>query len=171
MATIYLFGVKGGGWKMGKITVFDVAKYFLTRVDRGAGSVMTHLKLQKLCYYAQAWHLVFTGKPLFEEQFEAWTHGPVCPALWHEYKGCGYQPIPKPDNFDPSTIFTKEQLEILDEVWNAYGQFDAKYLEELTHQEEPWRKARGSCLPGEACNNIISLKLMKEYYSQLLEDE
>ena len=53
--------------------VFDVAKYILQRT----GKISTW-KLQKLCYYSQAWTLAWTGKPLFEEEFEAWRNGPVC---------------------------------------------------------------------------------------------
>ena len=45
--------------------VFDVAKYILQRT----GKISTW-KLQKLCYYSQAWTLAWTGKPLFEEEFD-----------------------------------------------------------------------------------------------------
>lgn len=51
--------------------VFDVAKYIL--VQRGEMSTM---KLQKLCYYCQAWSLVWDDKPLFEEEFQAWANVP-----------------------------------------------------------------------------------------------
>ncbi len=46
--------------------VFDVAKYILEKT----GTISTW-KLQKLCYYSQAWELAWTGNPLFEEDFEA----------------------------------------------------------------------------------------------------
>lgn len=152
-----------------KVSVFDVAKYFLSRVEVDAGSLMTHLKLQKLCYYAQAWHLVFSGQAMFDEHFEAWAHGPVCPDLWKEYKDFSYHPIPAPEDFDVN-VFTQSQLETLNEVWDTYGQFDAKYLERLTHSEEPWLRARGSCPPGAACNNIITNESMKEYYSRFIDN-
>lgn len=151
------------------MSVFDVANYFLTRVEVEAGSVMTHLKLQKLCFYAQVWHTVFTGKPMFNERFEAWAHGPVSPRLWQEYKGYSYHPIPAPETFDFG-IFTDAQLKTLKEVWDAYGDYDAKYLERLTHSEEPWIMSRESCLPGAACDNEITLDSMREYYSQLYNE-
>nr|WP_296476513.1 type II toxin-antitoxin system antitoxin SocA domain-containing protein [uncultured Acetatifactor sp.] len=37
------------------------------------------MKLQKLCYYARAWTLVWDDAPLFEEDFQAWANGLVCP--------------------------------------------------------------------------------------------
>ena len=58
-------------------SVFDVANWFLSK-----GSV-THKKLQKLCYYSQAWHCaLYDGTPLFAERIEAWVHGPVIPELY-----------------------------------------------------------------------------------------
>ncbi len=40
-------------------TVFDVAAYIL----ENTGSIST-MKLQKLCYYSQAWSLVWDDKPI-----------------------------------------------------------------------------------------------------------
>lgn len=150
--------------KMKTPTVLDVANYFLKIVDREAGSSITHLKLQKLVYYAQAWHAVFTGKKLFNSRIEAWVHGPVCPELYNVYAGSGYDslPAPKCELFE----FNKEQLETLEAVWECYGGFDGKYLEELTHQESPWIEARRGYAPGQHCNNEISIESMIEYYSK-----
>ena len=43
-------------------TVFDVAKYILHKKGR-----ISTWKLQKLCYYSQAWQLAWTGRSIFEE--------------------------------------------------------------------------------------------------------
>ena len=45
-------------------SVFDVAKYILKQ----AGEMSTW-KLQKLCYYSQAWSLAWTEHELFSEEF------------------------------------------------------------------------------------------------------
>ena len=50
--------------------VFDVAKYILNSV----GGDISTMKLQKLCYYSQAWSLAW-GETLFNEDFEAWSNG------------------------------------------------------------------------------------------------
>lgn len=60
------------------MSVFDVATYILQKCGN-----MSCMKLQKLCYYAQAWSLVWDNVPLFDEDFEAWASGPVCPELFH----------------------------------------------------------------------------------------
>lgn len=63
-------------------TVFDVAQYILEKT----GKIST-MKLQKLCYYSQAWALAWTEDPLFSEPFQAWVNGPVCPDLFQLHRG------------------------------------------------------------------------------------
>ncbi|MGW0920666.1 Panacea domain-containing protein [Streptomyces sp. NPDC002755] len=48
---------------------------------------MTAMKLQKLVYYCQAWHLVWEGRALFPEAIRAWASGPVCPAVYELHQG------------------------------------------------------------------------------------
>lgn len=148
-------------------TVQNVADFFLSRVDVQSGSSMTHLKLQKLCYYAQAWNLVFNGKKLFNGSFQAWVHGPVCPSLWKKYKHYHWHEVPLVENFDDS-VFTKDEIEVLEAVEQTYGLYDGKYLEELTHQELPWKNAREGVPDGTHCTNVISIEDMNTYYSELL---
>jgi len=62
--------------------VLDVATYIL-----GKHGPMTHMKLQRLVYYSQAWHLAWDGVPLFPERIEAWANGPVVPVLYEALKG------------------------------------------------------------------------------------
>lgn len=176
MGRLYLFSKLGGDEQMPKsatkkVTIHNVAKYFLSRVDLDAGSSMTPLKLQKLCYYAQAWNLVFNKERLFAGIFEAWAHGPVCPSLWRKYNHYGWHEIPPITDFNYQ-IFNEKQAEVLEAIWDAYGQYDGKYLEDLTHQEEPWLNARvrAGVKRGEPCNEPISEREMSAYYSKLLEE-
>ncbi|MDC7291062.1 DUF4065 domain-containing protein [Blautia schinkii] len=62
--------------------VFDTAKYILEQ-----SGTMSTMKLQKLCYYSQAWSLVWDDSPLFNEDFQAWTNGPVCSELFFKTQG------------------------------------------------------------------------------------
>jgi len=162
---IYL---RGGDAMERKASIFDVADYFLSQVDTECGSVMTSLKLQKMCFYAQAWHLVWHNEPLFEEEFEAWAHGPANPELYRKYKNQPYYQLSQSEDFTDS-IFTADQKETLDAVWDAYGMYDAKFLELKTHEEDPWIEARGNIGSMEKCTSIISKKSMKEFYSKYLE--
>jgi uncharacterized phage-associated protein len=121
------------------LSCYDVAQYFLAKVDEDAGDLISNLKLQKLLYYAQGCALALWDRPLFPEPLEAWVHGPVVPAVYHEYKGYGSGPIPSPTTLD----FAKYDLEtrdLLEEVYAVYGQFSAWKLRQMTHQEPPWRE-------------------------------
>ena len=155
------------------VTIFDVANYFRWRVDYEAGDNITALKLQKLCYYAQAWHLVFTGGPLFEGDFEAWEHGPVSRALWRKYSDNRWRPIEPTDDllaFEPTDVFDSDELHTLNEVWEAYGYYSARYLEDLTHQEDPWREARGDLPPDAPSSALIPQGHMMLFYRRFTEE-
>ena len=153
---------------MKKINANDIAKWFLLRVDRDSGGCITHLKLQKLLYYAQAWYLANYKKPLFQEDFQAWSHGPVCAAIWTKYKKYTWEAIPSPKT---GPRLEKKIKNYLESVWKAYGEISAKNLEKLTHSEDPWKNVRGN-LPFEAkCTTIISKESMKNYYRKSLNDQ
>ena len=72
---------------MNELNIFDVANFFLKIVDRDSGSTITPLKLQKILYYAHGYYLANYDKPLFQEDFQAWANGPVCPELFYKTKG------------------------------------------------------------------------------------
>lgn len=136
--------------------LFDVAEWFLHKES------MTPKKLQKLCYYAQAWHLALLGKRLFRSDFQAWIHGPVIPALYSEYAAFGWNDIPKLKGNAPK--FDNKTLEVLEAVYQTYSHLDGHQLEALTHSEQPWIEARGGISPLQPCNNKISVDVMRDYY-------
>lgn len=151
--------------KENKINIYDVANYFISsNYDPSSESFITPLKLQKLCYYAQAMYLAKYKVPMFEEKFEAWVHGPVCPVLYEKYKGYGMSPIIPREEFD-NKKFSREQKNILEYVQNEYGIYDGKFLEYVTHQEKPWQLARKGYSPEERCNVIIDENEMRKFYS------
>lgn len=149
-------------------SVKDIANWFTCQTDREAGDLITHLKLQKLVYYAQAWALALFQKSLFEEEFEAWAHGPVAPVLYEEYRHYGYEALPS-NECDKSIVEPVELL--LKEVMEIYGQKSAKYLEELTHIERPWMEARNGLSPEIRSKNIIFKESMEKYYTTLLSKD
>lgn len=145
---------------------FNVADYFIWLANE-TGSFISNLKLQKLVYYAQAWYLALHGNPLFQEDFEAWVHGPVIPTLYQKYKGFGWQPILE----DAKPELPEEIREFLDEVAKEYFVCDAYELEQMTHTEAPWNKARKDMPPDAPSNAVIEKEWMKEYYGSRVEEE
>ena len=118
-------------------TVRDVADYMLQRADEDSMRV-THLKLQKLCYYAQGYSLALLSRPMFEEPIEAWEHGPVVRELYDTYKRFGKTAIPAP--IIPPEI-EPWRVKILEEVHRRFGWMTAWDLRNRTHDELPWREA------------------------------
>lgn len=99
---------------------------------------MTNDRLQKLCYFAYAWYLTFFGERLFEERFEAWEKGPVCPELFQKYGRYGLRPIPKSGKPLRHIIAGGELQEFLQAVYDAHGKLKAEELVQLACSEEPW---------------------------------
>ena len=148
-------------------TVFKIADYLIWYAHKH-GDTITNLKLQKLVYYAQAWHLAINNTALFNEELQAWVHGPVQYELWRKIKNScvhGWDPI-SCELDEP--ILPEGIKEHLKEVYEVYGGFSAFELERLTHQEAPWNIARGGCSLDDHCSNIISIEDMKQFYGERL---
>lgn len=141
--------------------VFDTAKYILHQKG-----TMSTWKLQKLCYYSQAWSIAWTEEPLFDEDFEAWRNGPVCRELFYAHQG--RFTVNECDIKAGSIENLKEgQRETIDIVVRDYGEMEPFALRELTHSEDPWIIARGG-LPEEAsCSTVITKESMGRYYGSL----
>lgn len=140
--------------------VFDVAKYILEKKG-----TMSTMKLQKLCYYAQAWSLVWDDRPLFDEDFEAWANGPVCKELFLKTKG--QFAVSASDETGGEGNLTKDETDTIDQVLDHYGSQNAQWLSQLTHMEDPWNEAREGISAGMGCNKIITKESMALYYGGL----
>ena len=142
------------------LTSKDVANYFLSLVDRDAGDLVSNLKLQKLIYYAQGFHLALHDSPLFNEPIEAWQHGPVVPDLYQEYKQYGGGALPIPEGIDVS-IYTQNTKDLLEEVYSVFGQFSAWKLRNMTHEEPPWKETeQGETISHESLKSYFKTQLL-----------
>lgn len=138
---------------------------FIILFFREKGENITNLKLQKLLYYTQAWHLAIHGRPMFEGNFQAWTHGPVNVSVYNRFSDYRWQPIT--EAIQGPNISQEEEAHI-QEVLESYGGFGAYELERLTHSERPWKNARGDLPADSGSNRVISEEDMKAYYRELL---
>ena len=64
---------------------------------------------------SQAWSLAWDDAPLFEEDFEAWVGGPVCPQLFRTHQGKFVLPADYYQQY-ATDAFTKDQKENLESV-------------------------------------------------------
>lgn len=148
-------------------SAFVIAEYILFKAGE-VGSFVSNLKLQKLLYYAQGWHLAHNQTELFSEKMEAWVHGPVIPALYSHYKHFGSSPISSPEK---NPILSEETQEFLEKFLQNYLPIDAYELELSSHREKPWIEARGGLQPDQPCNTEISINTMKEYFTNWLNSK
>ncbi len=137
--------------------VHDVAAYII-----GKCGEMTAMKLQKLVYYSQAWHAVWSERALFDEEIQAWANGPVVYDLYRKHSG-QFRVSSWPDG-DASRL-TPDEAGSVDTVLAAYKGYTAHQLSEMTHREEPWLLARAGLSDGARSNTPITLASMHEYYS------
>lgn len=150
----------------------DIAtNFFLLKSSSDSRADFTNKKLQKLLYYTQAWSLVLLDKPMFTEKFEAWIHGPAIPSVYRKYKEYGFTSITQVADETLISKLDEDEIDLLADVWNVYGKYDGDYLELLTHNEEPWQKARENSDPFKASNNEISEDDMKAFYGKLKRSE
>lgn len=139
--------------------VLDVAAYILLKLGP-----MTAMKLQKLCYYSYGYHLVWEERQLFTERFQAWANGPVSPVLYGKHRGrfeLRAGDIPgDPDALDPG------ERESVDLVLDAYAEFTANELSQMTHREQPWKAARrrAGAKPMQRCEEELTDDDLFEYF-------
>lgn len=143
--------------------VNDIAKKIIAKVDIDAGDVITNLKLQKLLYYVQGFHLAAFDEPLFNDEIEAWMYGPVVPSVYDNYALQGKSPLYNDDSYKPISL-TEDEEDLFNQVYDAYGQFSAVKLMNLTHEETPWKTTETGK------GNIISKGILKDYFKTRLDD-
>ena len=147
-------------------TAQQVAEYILWS-SHESGSFVSNLKLQKLLYYVQAWHLAVYGRPLFPEKFQAWIHGPAIPEIYRRYENYRWRNI---DESVERPALDEPTIEFIEEVLDEYGPLDARRLEYLTRREDPWNEARKGIDADEPCFDEIDERVMEWCYRQRLSD-
>jgi uncharacterized phage-associated protein len=150
---------------MTAVDVLDVAKYILEYQDKP----LTTMKLQKLAYYAQAWHATWADSDrLIKQEFQAWVNGPVCYELFDQHRG---RLVIDKGSFEVgcSDLLSEGQKASINQVLEAYAPLSGSQLSTLTHSEEPWIHARAGLEEGTGSSNPIPLDVMVTYYRKILE--
>lgn len=151
-------------------SIFDVVKWFLHTEP------MTHKKLQKLLYFSYGIYLAQNNdseqqleKSLFTNNFEAWVHGPVDPVIYSLFKNNGINllSIESIDTYD----FDLDVMKALNTTMEMYGNYSADELENISHNQTPWKNARKGLLPMEASNNpLLDIDIFTTFRNELINE-
>ena len=157
------------------ITIKEATDYILSKVCEPCRGV-SPLKLQKLLYYVQSWHLALENSTIFDGKFQAWVHGPVNREVYDRFVAeySLYTPILFEKLTDCNSDFSRipnEDKLFIDEVLDAYAGFSGDQLEELSHRESPWKNARVGLREGERSERYIEESDMREYYASLCKQD
>lgn len=144
----------------------DVARYIVTcyRVD--------NLKLQKLLYYSQGVYMTLhEGKPLFMDEIEAWTYGPVVPSVYASFKDesllSGGLDISKSEDLLSPFNLSADEIEAISMTLEYYGRFSGVELINMTHRETPWK----AHFNPENIHTVIPRKSIYDFFSRTLRFE
>jgi uncharacterized phage-associated protein len=114
----------------------DVAK-FIVRESYSRKEEITHLKLQKLLFFAWADYFKATKKRLFDDEFRAWKLGPVVPPVYDRFRVYMATPIV------PLSIWDKEDIaaddaNIIRKTMDQKKSMTPGQMVQSTH-EGPWK--------------------------------
>ena len=150
----------------------DVAKYILSKCP------CTHLKLEKIVYFAYADYMVKTGKKLLDDNIFAYKLGPVIESVYKKYKK--RKTILFIEEEDDKMVEDETKLKMplririmsskdglekvfsIDETISKYKNAKTYDLVKLTHKKNsPWKIAGGYIR-----NNSIKItdQLIKDYH-------
>ena len=156
---------------MQKLDSIELAKYILAKV----GHPTNHLKLQKLVYYVEAYHLSYFNESIIDDDFEAWVHGPVIRKVWNRFSNriALYDQI-QLDTYQAMKVvgeveskISDEQFDLIENIISSLGMKSGYYLECMTHEELPWQEARKGLPYDVRSARKISKETMKRFYRGL----
>ena len=152
---------------MAKYAALTIAHWFINRnliVEDMGAEKMSLMKLVKLLYYAEGCHLALhDGARLFGEAIMAWEYGPVVVEVYNVYEGNARDlPLSEDDILDAERIL-KEDQDLLEQVFQVFGQYSAWALSDKTHAEAPWLEATGN---GRYLGKEICRETMRNYFLQ-----
>lgn len=133
-----------------------------------SGREITNLLLQKILYYVKAISKIFEGESFILEPCEAWKFGPIFPSVYEKYREFGKQEIKLNLSKDYiSELLSEEEKTVTDFVMNTFGIYNAWFLKDLTHLEEPWIVARKGLAEDDASRNQMDEEIISNYFAKM----
>lgn len=152
-----------------------IANTFIAEHAAESGGI-SHMKLQKLVFYAYGWWLASHDDQLTTEPPEVWKFGPVFNSLYGELAPFGMQPIKAPRRsvpYNPAPQVPADACEVrdlLEWVWQKYGNYTAGQLSDMTHDAgTPWQEEAAKHQYRVPRNHPIPIDRTQAYFKALAQ--
>ena len=142
------------------LSIRNVAKYILGSRETGIST----MKLHKLCYFVQGWHLAINREPMFPEGFEAWDYGPVSAELEGIFRGRSYIRCDDEGFAAAEDDLTGYQQYFVDKILGIYGQYAALQLADMVRNHRAWIEAHEEGFKAKISQDAIA----REFHDILL---
>lgn len=165
---------------MKKVPIDIMSKYVIL-FCQNMGVGITPLKLQKLLYYIQSWHIAkFNKDTLYNDLPEAWVNGPVYREIYNSFKASFFRNQNILTNLDEISIsdelknlqvqmdLNADQLKLVDAVLATYSKFSDERLVMMSHSEKPWNEARIGLSPIERSTTKLSVDIIYNYFNKII---
>jgi uncharacterized phage-associated protein len=129
------------------------------------GWKLSNLAIQKILYLAHMYHLGTHGRPLIDENFEAWDYGPVIPSVYRHARGFGSGPVGNVFHWVPEVSPNTAEYNTLSEVAELTRNYSSGQLVNITHWEDGAWASR--YLPGFKGVTIPDEAIKQEYHDRV----
>lgn len=146
----------------------ELAACLLAKVRHTAGETLNTLKLNALLYYAEAWSLAMFGRELTGDELQAWDSGPMYPSVWSRLGHRGWNDLAAEDLPYTHTL-DAETEELLEAVWQAYGEYSLHELEKMIKADAPWKEARRGLQAWDITKRPINKSHLATFYKTTLD--
>lgn len=137
------------------------------RLGQLSGWTLSNLKMQKIGFIAEMLHLGREREPLINEQWQAWSYGPVQPDLYHQVKMFGADPVR--DIFYAPAITSGTRGKAIEDAYEIMKDLSPSEMINTTHQSDgAWAKSYSSNIRNAV---IPKAAILEEYNSLIVEDD
>jgi uncharacterized phage-associated protein len=149
-----------------------VANWFIEKSIKESTPI-SHMKLQKLLYFAHGYCLATLNAPLLGEKIQAWKYGPVVATVYYEFEYLGSTPISAiVDDYPLGDIYLDAGVtKLLGAIWRALSPYSPFKLSQMTHLKgcpyEVTSKVEGRRYE-QRRPMLISNALLETYFSHMM---
>lgn len=150
----------------GKSKLYDYMLYIISKMKE-----VDPLSIQKILYFANGFSKPFLKHNLFDNEAQAWVHGPVYSDIYdalsyYQRNIIDYNELLKNKEINISA----EEMNYLNYIIKYFGCYSGSILRQMTHFTDPWIKARAGLLDTEPSDRVITLEDVNDYFDRVVNE-